>query len=102
MNIGSAIRLCRNSRKLSRAELARRAKLSVSYLSLLERSQRDPPLSTITRLAAALNIPIEILFFLGAERGELAGIDEDLAGRLAMVALDLLNEPEPAQTSLPI
>lgn len=100
MDIGNAIQLCRTKRKLSQAELARKADLSVSYLSLLERSKRDPPLSTIRRLATALNLPIEILFFLAAERGELAGLDEDLAGKLAIAALDLLNEPEPAQTSL--
>lgn len=85
---------------MSRAELALRSQCSVSYLSLLERSQRDPPLSTITRIAAALHVPIEILFFLGAERGELAGIDKELAGQLAVAALELLNEPEPAQTNL--
>ncbi|OXC73829.1 hypothetical protein BSU04_34955 [Caballeronia sordidicola] len=37
---------------------------------------------------------MEILFFLGAEKGELAGIDKNLAGQLAVAALDLLNEPE--------
>jgi len=100
MDIGNAIQLCRTKRKLSQAELARRADLSVSYLSLLERSKRDPPLSTISRIAAALNVPVEILFFLGAERGELANLNEELAGKLAVTALELLNEPEPAQTSL--
>jgi transcriptional regulator with XRE-family HTH domain len=96
MDIGSAIQLCRTKRKLSQTELANRADLSVSYLSLLERSKRDPPLSTIQRIAGALNVPIEILFFLAADRGELAGLNEDLAGKLAIAALDLLNERQPA------
>jgi transcriptional regulator with XRE-family HTH domain len=77
---------------MSQAELAHKAGCSTSYLSMLENSKRDPTLSTIESIARALRVPVEILFFLGAEKGELAGIDKDLAGRLAITALDLLND----------
>ena len=100
MNIGNAIQLARTKRKLSQAELAKRANISVSYLSLLERSKRDPPLSTLRQVASALRMPIEILFFLGAESGELTGLNRELAGQLAYAALELLNEPDPAQAAL--
>ena len=100
MNIGNAIQLARTKRKLSQAELAKRANISVSYLSLLERSKRDPPLSTLRQVANALRMPIEILFFLGAESGELTGLNRELAGQLAYAALELLNEPDPAQAAL--
>ncbi|RDS80962.1 helix-turn-helix domain-containing protein [Dyella psychrodurans] len=93
MNLGSAIQMCRTKRKLSLAELAKVAGCSVSYLSMVENSKRDPTLSTIEKIASALRVPVEILFFLGAERGELKGIDQELAGRLAVTALDLLNGP---------
>lgn len=94
MNIGSAIQLCRTKRKLSQKELAKRAQCSVSYLSMLENSERsDPTLSTITRISEALNMPVEILFFLAAEKGDLHGIDEALSGQLALAALEILNEP---------
>lgn len=66
---------------------------------MLENSQRDPTLSTIEKIAKGLKIPVEILFFLGADKGELTGIDKGLAGQLAMTALDLLNEPESAHGS---
>lgn len=102
MNIGNAIQLARTRRKLSQAQLAQRAGISVSYLSLLERSRRDPPLSTLQRIAAGLHVPLEILFFLGAERNELSGLNKDLAGQLATMALELLNEPEPPKTDLPL
>jgi len=49
-------------------------------------------MSTIQNIATGLGVPIEILFFLGADQGELAGIDKELAGQLALTALDLLNE----------
>lgn len=100
MDIGSAIQLARSKRKLSQAELANRADISVSYLSLLERSKRDPPLSTLRRISGALGIPTEILFFLGAEGGELGNLNRDLAGQLAYTALELLNEPDPHQAKL--
>jgi len=102
MNIGNAIQLARTRRKLSQAKLAERVGLSVSYLSLLERSRRDPPLSTLQKIAAGLHVPLEILFFLGAEGNELSGINKDLAGQLAAMALDLLNEPDPDQAHISV
>lgn len=98
MNIGQAIQLARSKRRLSQAALAKRAGISVSYLSLLERGRRDPPLSTINLIATALAIPVEILFFLGSEEGELGKLSRELAGQLAITALELLNEPLPDQT----
>ncbi|ADJ64394.1 XRE family transcriptional regulator [Herbaspirillum huttiense] len=91
MNLGSAIQLCRVKQGLSQSALAEKANCSVSYLSMLENSKRDPTLSTIKSIAGALGVPIEILFFLGADEGELAGINKDLAGQLADTALNLLN-----------
>lgn len=102
MNIGQAIQLARSKRKLSQAALAKRAGISVSYLSLLERGRRDPPLSTLQRIAAALVMPVEILFFLGAEEGELGHLNRDLAGQLAITALELLNGPLPDQAEVSI
>lgn len=102
MNIGQAIQLARSKRKLSQAALAKRAGISVSYLSLLERGRRDPPLSTLQRIAAALVMPVEILFFLGAEEGELGHLNRDLAGQLAITALELLNGPLPNQTEVSV
>ena len=92
MNLGKAIQMCRQRRQLSQGELARLAGCSVSYLSMLENSKRDPTISTVQGIADALRVPMEILFFLGAEKGELSGIDKGLAGQLAMTALDILNE----------
>ncbi|WP_084461442.1 helix-turn-helix domain-containing protein [Curvibacter gracilis] len=100
MNIGQAIQLARSKRKLSQAVLAKRAGISVSYLSLLERGRRDPPVSTIQGIAAALGMPVEILFFLGAEEGDLGQLNRDLAGQLALTALELLNGPLPDQTEI--
>jgi transcriptional regulator with XRE-family HTH domain len=93
MNVGQAIKMCRTRRGISQTDLAHRADCSVSYLSMLENNKRDPTLSTLTKIAHALNVPIGILFFLAAEREELGGIDKELAGELARTALELLSEP---------
>lgn len=68
MNLGRAITLCRKQREMNQAELAERAGVSVSYISLLEQNKRkDPTLSTIQRVSEALGVPSSILFFLAAE-----------------------------------
>jgi transcriptional regulator with XRE-family HTH domain len=43
-------------RKLSQEALASRAGLSVSYISMLERGQRTPPLDTLESIAKALSV----------------------------------------------
>ena len=43
-------------RKLSQEALAARAGLSVSYISMLERGQRTPPLDTLESIAKALAV----------------------------------------------
>jgi len=100
MNFGQAIKLCRTQRGVSQADLARQAECSVSYLSMLENNKRDPTLSTMTKIAHALRMPVGILFFLGAEGGDLDGIDKTLQGELARTALELLNEPASDQRAL--
>lgn len=100
MNLGQAIKLCRTRRGISQADLAERAECSVSYLSMLENNKRDPTLSTMTRIAGALHVPVGILFFLGAEGNDLSGLDKTLQGELARTALELLNEPVSNQRPL--
>jgi transcriptional regulator with XRE-family HTH domain len=46
----------RMRRKLSQEALAHKAGLSVSYISMLERGQRTPPLDTLESLAKALAV----------------------------------------------
>jgi transcriptional regulator with XRE-family HTH domain len=49
-------------RKMSQEALAERASLSVSYISMLERGQRTPPLDTVEVLARALAVsPVTLI-----------------------------------------
>lgn len=92
MNLGRAIKLCRNQRGHSQATLAGMAKISVSYLSLLERNERDPSLSTVQTIANALGVPLSIIAFLGADIGELKGLPDDLHKNLAATALLVIHD----------
>jgi transcriptional regulator with XRE-family HTH domain len=46
----------RTQRKLSQADIAKATGVSVSYISMLERSQRSPPLETLEAVAKALRV----------------------------------------------
>jgi transcriptional regulator with XRE-family HTH domain len=48
----------RESRKLSRAALAKKAGLHQTYVGLLERGERSPNLDTAKAIADALEIPL--------------------------------------------
>jgi transcriptional regulator with XRE-family HTH domain len=54
---GERIRSLREERGYTLQDLAKRAKLSLSYLSEIERGSKRPSLKTIEKLAVALNVP---------------------------------------------
>jgi transcriptional regulator with XRE-family HTH domain len=55
---GAALAYERRRRSLSMSQLARTAGTHASEISRLERGLRDPRLSTIVRLASALEVPV--------------------------------------------
>jgi transcriptional regulator with XRE-family HTH domain len=55
--VAKNLQAARARRKITQSALARKAKVSVSYVSMLERGQRTPPLETLEALAKALGVP---------------------------------------------
>lgn len=90
MNVGHAIKFCRQQKSLSIPTLARRAGLSPSYISLLERNERDPPLSTMEKISRSLEVPLSVLMFIGTSPGELDSIPVEITEKLAAATLKLL------------
>jgi transcriptional regulator with XRE-family HTH domain len=90
MNAGHAIRFCRQQRQLSIPALAERVGLSPSYISLLERNERDPPLSTLQRLSKALAVPLSVMVFIGTSTAELESLSPEIAEKLAAATMKLL------------
>jgi transcriptional regulator with XRE-family HTH domain len=51
------VRRLRSKKGLSQKALAEAIGISVSYVSMLERGERSPPLETIEKMARALRVP---------------------------------------------
>lgn len=61
-NVGSRIRKIRDLKKLSLRALSERCGLSANVISLIERGENSPTVSSLHRLATALGIPITDFF----------------------------------------
>lgn len=57
-SVGAALAALRNERQLSLEDLSRRAGVSKSMLSQIERAQANPTVAVVWRLAQALGVPI--------------------------------------------
>ncbi len=55
-DLGEKVRAFRHERGLTQEELAGSLKLSVAYVSLIERGGRNPPYTTVVAIAQALGV----------------------------------------------
>lgn len=62
VDVGQRLRQLREERDVSMRELARRSGLSANALSMIERGLTSPSVSTLTKLATALEVPITAFF----------------------------------------
>lgn len=72
-DVGRRIRQLRNARvgpPLTQAELSSRARISVAFLSMIERGERSPHLETLAKIADALEVRLADLFPSGDETVE--------------------------------
>ncbi len=61
-SVGNKLRVIREERGLSQRELAQRAGISTNAISLIERDENSPSVSTLQNLAGALNIRMSYFF----------------------------------------
>lgn len=90
MSLGKAIKICREQKGLSRTDLANKADISLSYLSLLEKDNRDPSISKVKDISDALEVPTSILMFLASDKKEIESISPELAEKLSLLSLKLM------------
>ena len=95
MKLGNAIKMCRERKGMSRGELSELTKLSLSYLSLLENNKRDPHVSKLSKIADALEIPVSVLVFLAADKNEIESVSSELAEKLSLLTLKLIERSAP-------
>jgi transcriptional regulator with XRE-family HTH domain len=77
MSIGEALRLIRSINDLTQKELADELDLSSSYVSELERNNRDPSLSVLQKYAEFFEVPVSSLLMFAEN------IDDRKRGRSA-------------------
>src|SRR5512138_404296 len=62
VDVGQRLRSLRDERGISMRALARRSGLSANALSMIERGLTSPSVSTLNKLAVALEVPITAFF----------------------------------------
>lgn len=68
MNYGKALRLARSLSGLQQQQLAEKAEIDASYISLIEQGKRTPSVKFIHKLSKAIGIPPYLFTFLAMER----------------------------------
>lgn len=67
-DVGQRLKALREERGISMRELARRSSLSANALSMIERGLTSPSVSTLSKLATAMGVPITVFFRHEPER----------------------------------
>ncbi len=57
-----SLRIDRRGGKITQGEIARKAHVSVSFLSMIERGERSPSVETLDEIAGALGVSLQELF----------------------------------------
>jgi len=71
VDVGSRLRQMRTDRGMSMRALARKSGLSTNALSMIERGRTSPSVSTLYKLAGALEVPITAFFRLEPPKQEI-------------------------------
>ena len=71
MNIGSAIEIIRKKKSMRQNQLAERAGITQSYLSLIESNKKEPNTKTLKIIASALDTPLPILLLYAIDKEDI-------------------------------
>lgn len=74
--IGHVIKVLRTASGLKQKDLAQRAGIKATYLSLVESGKKEPSLNVLRAIAKALNVPIRMLFWESESLPEMSSIRE--------------------------
>ncbi len=83
INFGRVIKAHRMRRGLTQEALARKADITVTYLSKVENARKEPSLPLLRKLCRLLRLPEEILFWEAVEVSSYLRADEQRAIRIA-------------------
>ncbi len=75
---------------MAQKDLAKKAKITTSHLSLIEAGRRVPSLTTLEKLSKGLGVPVYLIMLLAAEPGDLPGKNMNKTDELATTLLRML------------
>ncbi|MDE2059628.1 MAG: helix-turn-helix transcriptional regulator [candidate division NC10 bacterium] len=90
MNYGRAIKICRAAAGLTQIELAKKARIAASHLSLIEAGKRSPRLPTIEKLSRAVGVPNYLVILLASDPQDLRNTPSQDFQELSSSLLELL------------
>ena len=90
LNIGLAMKKCRDAKNLTLQEMAEKSGLTKSYLSRIENSQRDPTISALEKISLALDIPLNLLILLSEDEDDKNNRFNDINEILKSTIMDVL------------
>jgi transcriptional regulator with XRE-family HTH domain len=90
MNYSKAVRMARSIANISQQELAKRASLNRSYISLIESGDRNATTETLEKLAGAMEIPTHLFTLLAVEESDKAAIGKEQIHSLGVALAELL------------
>ena len=93
IDYGRALKICRAAPKVSQQQVARKARITASYLSLIESGRRIPSLPTLERVCKAMGVPAHLVMLLAAGPGDIPGSQRKRLADVALSLLDLLAGP---------
>jgi transcriptional regulator with XRE-family HTH domain len=79
-SVGERIKALRTEQDMTLAELSEKAKISISYLSQIERNKTTPSLNTLTGIARAFNVGLRYFFETDAEEAHVVRAHQGQAG----------------------
>ncbi len=101
MNYSKAIRVARSLADLSQGQLADRAEIDRSYLSLIESGKRQPTVETIEKISQALRMPFHLLSLLGSEEADIQTANPGQIESLSLALTKLLMQVDSDENSDP-
>jgi transcriptional regulator with XRE-family HTH domain len=92
--LGKAIRILRQAKGLRIGDVAENAGISAPFLCLVENGERQPSLTVLQRLAAALGVPADALILIGMGGQQSLESSDHKTEKLTNAISDLMKSEE--------
>lgn len=93
MNLSKALQRVRFEKGLTQVEVAKKAKITQTYLSQLEtNTKKDPSKTVLQKLAKVYGVPVVIFTFLGLEESDVPPKNKHLYVALKPIIDSMISE----------